>query len=439
MRRAGPVLVLLLGGLWLFSSALFGGKVLAGDDLLLFTPPMSEVRPAGLVHPSNELNYDSAYVFHPDLIAARRAIRNWDLPDWTDDIGAGRPMLAAQQAAPLYPTNFPAYVLPFWDSLEWTALLKVLLAAFGMFLFCGALALQRAPALLGAVTFAFSTYFVVWLAHPHTNVYLLLPWLLLAIRTTVHRRTPLATAGLAAVLGLALLAGHPPSLLLVGLLALPYAAFEVAAPSGAAPCRRPDRGRRRSRGRDRRGDDGPAARGARPDDRQQRARRPGAPARRGERVRVPRAVGAARQVRDRRRPFELPGAHRLLRRAADAARPGGVDRAPGAPAGLLRARRRRSGGRGVLAGARRKHRQAARLLQHQHRTLPDPDRVLRRRAGRVRAAAADRGGSPRAPAHGGGHGRGGRRGRPASGSCATRTHGTCSATPSASCRCSATT
>jgi hypothetical protein len=52
----------LLGGLWLFSSALFGGKVLAGDDLVLFTPPMSEVRPAGLAHPSNELNYDSAYV-----------------------------------------------------------------------------------------------------------------------------------------------------------------------------------------------------------------------------------------------------------------------------------------------------------------------------------------------------------------------------------------
>jgi hypothetical protein len=232
MRRAGPVVVLLLGGLWLFSSALFGGKVLAGDDLLLFTPPMSEVRPAGLVHPSNELNYDSAYVFHPDLIAARRAIRNWELPDWTDDIGAGRPMLAAQQTAPFYPTNYPAYVLPFWDSLEWTALLKVLLAASGMFLFCRALALERAPALLGAVTFAFSTYFVVWLAHPHTNVYLLLPWLLLAIRTTVHRRTPLATAGLAAVLGLALLAGHPPSLLLVGLLALPYAAFELAARPG---------------------------------------------------------------------------------------------------------------------------------------------------------------------------------------------------------------
>jgi hypothetical protein len=232
MRRAGPVVVLLLGGLWLFSSALFGGKVLAGDDLLLFTPPMSEVRPAGLIHPSNELNYDSAYVFHPDLIAARRTIRNWELPDWTEDIGAGRPMLAAQQTAPLYPTNFPAYILPFWDSLEWTALLKVLLAASGMFLFCRALALERAPALLGAVTFAFSTYFVVWLAHPHTNVYLLLPWLLFAIRTTVHRRTALATAGLGAVLGLALLAGHPPSLLLVGLMAVPYAAFELAARPG---------------------------------------------------------------------------------------------------------------------------------------------------------------------------------------------------------------
>jgi hypothetical protein len=228
MRRAIPLVVLALGGLWLFSSALFSGKVLAGNDLLLFSPPMSDVRPPELASPSNELNYDSAYVFHPDLIAARRAVRSWDLPDWSEDIAAGRPMLAAQQSAPLFPTNYPAYVLPFWDSLEWTALLTVLLAAVGMFLFCRAWALERAPALLGAAAFAFSTYFVVWLAHPHTNVYLLMPWLFLAIRATMRHGTPLAAAGLGVVGGLALLAGHPPSLLVVAMLAVPYAAFELA-------------------------------------------------------------------------------------------------------------------------------------------------------------------------------------------------------------------
>jgi hypothetical protein len=232
MRRAWPVVVLLLGGVWLFSSALFSGKVLAGDDLLLFTAPMSEVKPPALTHPSNELNYDSAYVFHPNLIAARRAIRSFELPDWSDQIGAGRPMLASQQTAPLYPTNFVAYVLPFWDSLEWTALLKVLLAAAGMFLFCRALALGRLPSLLGAITFAFSTYFVLWLAHPHTNVYLLLPWLLLALRSVIRRPSAMAAVGLAAVIGLALLGGHPPSLLLVGLLAVPYAVFELVLASG---------------------------------------------------------------------------------------------------------------------------------------------------------------------------------------------------------------
>ena len=225
--KGAAVLVLALAGLWLFSSALFSGRVLAGDDILLFTPPMSEVRPAGLANPSNELNFDSAHVFHPDLMAARRAVRNFELPAWTNQIGAGRPLLAAQQSAPLFPTNLPAYVLPFWDSLEVTALLKVLLAALGMLLFCRSLGLRRGPALLGAVTFAFSTYFVVWLAHPHTNVYLLLPWLLLAIRTTVWSATPPAAAGLGLVLGLALLGGHPPSLVLVGLLAVPYAILEV--------------------------------------------------------------------------------------------------------------------------------------------------------------------------------------------------------------------
>ena len=74
--KAAVLIVIVLSGLWLFSSALLGGKVLAGDDLLLFTSPMSEVLPPGLTRPSNPFNYDSAHVFHPDLIAARRAIRN---------------------------------------------------------------------------------------------------------------------------------------------------------------------------------------------------------------------------------------------------------------------------------------------------------------------------------------------------------------------------
>ena len=100
MRRAGPLVVLL--------------------------PPMSEVRPADLVHPSNELNYDSAYVVQPDLIAARRAIRNWELSDWCEDIGAGRPMLVGPADGAAVPANYAAYVLAIWDSLEWTALLKVL-------------------------------------------------------------------------------------------------------------------------------------------------------------------------------------------------------------------------------------------------------------------------------------------------------------------------
>ena len=228
-------MVLLIAGAWLFSAALFSDKVLAGDDVLLFSPPMSEVKPPDLSRPSNELHFDSAHVFHPDLIAARRAIRALDLPAWTNTIGAGRPLLAAQQSAPLYPTNLMAYVLPVWESLELTALFKVLLAGLGTALFCRALGLRAGPALLGAVAFAFSTYFVVWLAHPHTNVYLTLPWILLGVRELVRRRTPLAAVGLGAALGLALLGGHPQSLLLIALLAVPFALLELAsAESGRA-------------------------------------------------------------------------------------------------------------------------------------------------------------------------------------------------------------
>lgn len=225
----GIALALAACAVWLFSGALFSGNVLAGDGLVLFAEPMSDVRPASVTAPANPLNFDSAHVFHPDLIAARRAVRSGDLPAWTDGIAAGRPLLAAQQSAPLYPTNWPAYVLPFWDSLEVTALLKVLLAAAGMALFCLALGLGAPAALLGALGFAFSTYFVGWLAHPHTNVYLLLPWIMLGVHRTIRGPSVAAAAGLAAALALSLLGGHMPSVLLIALLVVPYALFELAA------------------------------------------------------------------------------------------------------------------------------------------------------------------------------------------------------------------
>jgi hypothetical protein len=207
--------------------AVLGGRVLAPEDILLFQPPLQSVRPAGLLHPSNYLLPDAVEVFHPDLQWARSMLRGGHLPLWDPDIFAGWPLLASQQTALLFPLTFLAYALPFWFALGLIVVLKVFLAAWGVWLLCRALGLRAAPAWLGAVSYGLGTYFVVWLDHPQTSVWLMLPWLVLAVRRVTRRGDRRSVALLAAAVGLTILGGHPESVVILGLLVLGFAAQEL--------------------------------------------------------------------------------------------------------------------------------------------------------------------------------------------------------------------
>jgi hypothetical protein len=235
---AGVAAVALLG-CWLFSDSLFTGKVLAGDDLIRFTEPF---HPAdGERRPANPYMYDAAWVFHPDMLVARAQLRRVELPIWNPYQGAGQPLLASQQTAPLYPLNWLAVIFPFWHALAWIALLKVLAAGAGTLLFARLLRLDNASSLLAAVSFAFSTYLIDWFAHPHTNAYVLLPWLMLAAHRVATRGTWRAALLLACATGLSLLGGQPESTFLVF---LPTAAWCLWRPASDAHDRAIGLGRR---------------------------------------------------------------------------------------------------------------------------------------------------------------------------------------------------
>jgi hypothetical protein len=199
---------------WLFSASLFSGKVLAPEDLLLANgAPFSA--PAGYTHPSNPLLFDAAWVLHPDMLEVRRQLRDFNLPIWTRTTGAGQPLLASQQNAAFFPLNWIADVFPFWQSLEWVAALKVLLAAIGMLLLLRGLALARIATVFGAVSYAFSMALVLWLEHPHSNSYSLLPWVLFATDALIRVGGRRRTAALGLAVGLTMLAGQPESAALV--------------------------------------------------------------------------------------------------------------------------------------------------------------------------------------------------------------------------------
>src|SRR4051812_38230128 len=104
VRRLAMVAVPLVLAVILFAPATLGGRVLSASDIPLFSPPFPP-QPAGTA-PQNPLQFDAAYVFEPDGLVVRHALRHGRLPVWTSSQSAGRPLLAAQQSAPLFPLTW---------------------------------------------------------------------------------------------------------------------------------------------------------------------------------------------------------------------------------------------------------------------------------------------------------------------------------------------
>ena len=189
---------------------LLPGRTLSSSDTLLSSVPWQSSKPASV--PGLGTNFelaDSADVFQPFLQYARSQLPS--VPLWNPYLMAGRPLLADGQSAVFSPFSVPSYVLPFWKSLAVAAILKLFLAGFGTFILGRVLGMRFGGALVSGIVFAFGTFFVVWLAWPLTSVYALIPWTLALIELLIRRPGRLTVAGLAAVLGLQFLGGHPES------------------------------------------------------------------------------------------------------------------------------------------------------------------------------------------------------------------------------------
>jgi hypothetical protein len=225
---AAAVVLLALAAATLTAS-LFGGKVFSSGDNIFLAFPFAAHRPSGFIQPSNFLLTDPVQGFIPDLLQMRSNLSHGVLPLWNPDAGGGRPQFASQVASPLFPLTWLSVILPFWHSLAWIAAAKLLLAALGTYLYVRELGLRRGPALLAGIAYGWGMFFVVWLEHPQTDVWLCLPWMFLAMRRIAARGSLGATALLGASTGLAWLGGHPESGGFQLAAAALYGAFELIA------------------------------------------------------------------------------------------------------------------------------------------------------------------------------------------------------------------
>jgi hypothetical protein len=121
----------------------------------------------------------------------------------------GAPYLADMQSAIFSPFSVPAYILPFWWSLGVIALLKVVVAAMGAYFFGRVLKMATAGAFLCGLVFGFGLFMVAWIPWPLTNVFPLIPWVLLATERLIRRPGVLSASAVAALVALQFFGGHP--------------------------------------------------------------------------------------------------------------------------------------------------------------------------------------------------------------------------------------
>src|SRR4051794_19476772 len=191
------------------SPALFTGRTLSSSDLLWFTTPYATSKPADLKRPSNPELYDEALILQPWLQYTRA--HGLHTPLWNPYQMGGVPLLGNSGGTPYGLFYLPLYLLPFWTGLALAAALKLFVAGFGAFLLGRALGMRFGGALLSGLVYAYGLFMIAWLAWPQTSVWALVPWILLLTDRIVRRPSPLAAAGLGAVVGAQFLAGHPES------------------------------------------------------------------------------------------------------------------------------------------------------------------------------------------------------------------------------------
>ena len=205
---------------------LLPGRTLSNADMLWSGAPWTADAPEGVRYGGANFELaDTTAVFLPFYEHAKRVLP--DAPLWNPYIMAGRPFLANAQSAVLSPFMAPVYFLSLWKALAVVAALKLFVAAFGTYLLGRALGMRFGGGLLAGVVFAFGTFFVAWLGWPLTNIFPLLPFVLLLTELLVRRPGPLPAAGLAAVVGMTFFGGHPETTFHVLVATVVFFAFRL--------------------------------------------------------------------------------------------------------------------------------------------------------------------------------------------------------------------
>ena len=165
--------------------------------------------------------HDMRGYYYPYYDLVREAVRAGRIPFWEPTLFNGFPFMAQPQQNIFYPLLWPSYLLPVNVGISLYMLLHIWLAGLGMFVFVRYMGGRWLPAMLAAVAFAFSGLLAGRLWAGHSTVYALdawTPWMLFALAWSVRKGSLWAGIISGLPIGLALLAGHIPSFMYVGMI-----------------------------------------------------------------------------------------------------------------------------------------------------------------------------------------------------------------------------
>jgi hypothetical protein len=211
-RDALAGLLLLAGPVLLCGRSLLGDPVFAGADLVFATPFFGAHAPPGFTRPANPLAFDVAYQFVPWRRFAWESLRQGELPLWNPLSLAGAPFVATMQSAVFFPLNLLLTAVPFAATFAWSALVRLWIAGFATYALGRTYGLGMLASLVSGTAFMLCGFLMVWLGHPHTNVAVFLPLLLLIAERLLAADDPVRrrrlVVAMAVVIGVQFTGGH---------------------------------------------------------------------------------------------------------------------------------------------------------------------------------------------------------------------------------------
>ncbi|MBN1312560.1 MAG: hypothetical protein JXB30_14185, partial [Anaerolineae bacterium] len=152
--------LLIVPMVFFFQQTIGGRTLLPTENLFQYEPYRSLAAEYGVGQPHNTLYSDLVLENVEWRRFVSEQVAGGQISLWQPNILAGSPFIAAGQGLTLYPFSLLFLILPLASAYGWFTVLQLWIAAISMYIFARVLGIRRAGALIAALTYQLSGYFM---------------------------------------------------------------------------------------------------------------------------------------------------------------------------------------------------------------------------------------------------------------------------------------